>query len=165
MLGIGLKVLYIQSKRAFTLVEIMIGFLIVGVAIVPIFALFTQSTKGTEKNKIKATGMKLAEEKLNHYLNLKYDFINSNYINRHNVTRQGTVFGISLEWEAISPIVFNYKSIRVIAGVTTPFDMTYNCRNSLKRLLIRVEWKEGRVDKVFTLETHKADIPVLKGLL
>ncbi|MCK5686366.1 type II secretion system protein [bacterium] len=157
--------LYFRTKRAFTLVEIMIGFLIVGVAIIPIFALFTQSTKGTDKNKKKAAGMKLAEEKLNYYMNLKFDFIKSSYINKHTVTKEGTKFGISLEWQTIPSIPFKYKTVRVIAGSTIEFNKIYNCKNSLKKLLINIEWKEGGVNKIFTLETHKADVPALKGFL
>lgn len=153
------------SKRAFTLTEIMIGFAIVGVALVPIFALFTQSTKGTGKNESKVNGMKVAEEKINYYLNLKYDYINSNYITKHTVTRDGTIYGVSLEWQTIPSILFNYKTVRVIGGSTQEITKTYNCKNSFKRLLINVEWTEGRVKKIFTLETHKADVPALKGML
>jgi len=151
--------------RAFTLVEVMIAFLILGLAIIPIISLFSGSWKGTNRSQSKVAAMKLAEEKLNFYLNLKYNKINASYVSKEQIIRDNILFGVSLEWTVVPLIRYNYKTVRIIGGITKEITKFYDCKKSLKKLLIKVTWKDGKIDKVFTLETYKADVPALQGQL
>ena len=178
-----LKFLFVKTKRAVTLVEILLAVVLMAGAFLPIMGLMTSSIKVTEQDESTQRAVMLCQEKLNAVLQMPFDkfAVSSNPIvsGSYNSNEIVASFGAQI----IDGV--EYTSSLLVEQYTVKFnvptcdftrkgdsrysadpsqwgftDIEYDASDKVKRFTVTVNWHDkGRSNqKFYTLSSLKADI-------
>ncbi|HRY63481.1 MAG TPA: carboxypeptidase-like regulatory domain-containing protein, partial [Patescibacteria group bacterium] len=126
-----------QSKKGFSLLEVIFTVAILAMAIFSLYSLFNISLKMVWETKARTGATQLANKKLEMARNLPYTSVG---------TVGGVVAGPIAENETVMLNDISYNVYTNVVYVDDPFDGTYNSNpvdpltNDYKRILVRVSW-------------------------
>ncbi len=176
-----LKRLFVKTKKAVTLVEILLAVVLMAGAFLPIMGLMTSSIKVTEQDENTQRAVMLCQEKLNAVLQMPFDkfpvsttpVVSGVYKNNEIVASFGAQIIDGVEYTSSLlveqyPIQFNVPTCDFYQkgenrndpsgwGFT---DVVYDASDKVKRFTVTINWHDhGRTNqKFYTLSSLKADI-------
>ena len=177
-----LKLFFIKSKKAVTLVEILLAIVLMAGAFLPIMGVMTSSIKATEQDECTQRAVMLCQEKLNAVLQMPFDKfsadskpITGKYESNEIIASfgqdliEGTPYSSILLVEPYE-VTYNVPTCDFTKKGDPEYrenpklwgfhDVSYTVTDRVKRFTVTVTWKDkGRTnEKFYTLSSLKADV-------
>ena len=175
------KLLLIKSKKAVTLVEILLACVLMAGAFLPIMGVMTSAIKVTEQDENTQRAVMLCQEKINSVLQMPFDKFSTGSVNSGDFKSNDiqVTFGVqNIEGVNFTSSMLVEPYLAVFSVPTCDFSLkgsedhknnpeewgfntiSYTVPDKVKRFTVTVKWcDKGRTnEKFYTLSSLKADI-------
>ena len=173
-----------RSCRGLSLIELMVAMVLVGIAIMPIIPVFTQSYVSSSRQVDQEMAIKIAEATVNQMMSVRFDLLNNPGAGtvvplRYEVPHGTVNIGLSLVGSpamgtasfqiAKTPFQVGVSVTRLFDVVANPMVLsyydafanrvaTYCCPDDFLKVDVAVEYQPGNVPVVASLTTFRANL-------
>ena len=154
----------IIRSAGLTLPEVLLAAVLMTLAILPIIGIFRTGIRGQHAQIKRLTAVQIAQDRMNQCLAESFaDLTTESLGSTHNETREGTNYGVSLDIEDGSSLIFHFKE-RAPVPTADPVDQKVIVGDSFKKITVEVTWTGSAADKTlsYVLKSYKGKITTEK---